>query len=153
MDDTRKTGRYERIRDQLGVELAKCEDPVARMATAVALLHHRQPHFFWTGFYRRLGDRLVVGPYQGSLACQVIELGRGVCGTAAAEDRTLVVGDVHAFPGHIACDARSRSEVVVPCHDRSGAVVGVLDVDSSQLAAFDEVDAVHLEQIVAMVMP
>ncbi len=151
MTDTRKEGRYQRIRQQLGEELAKSDDPLARMATAIAVLHHKQPHFFWTGFYRKQGDSLVVGPYQGSLACQTIASGKGVCGTAAAEDRTLVVPDVHAFEGHIACDARSRSEIVVPYHDPTGAVAGVLDVDSTTPAAFDETDARHLEAIVRAV--
>ncbi len=153
MGDTRKEGRYRRIREQLAAELAKSDDPVARMATTVAVLHHKQPHFFWTGFYRLVEGRLLVGPYQGSLACQQIDLGAGVCGTAAAEDRTIVVPDVHAFPGHIACDARSRSEIVVPFHDSSGTVAGVLDVDASAPAAFDGVDAVHLEAIVRRVFP
>ncbi len=153
MTDARKEGRYQRLRQQLEAELAKSDDPVARMATAVAVLHAKQPHFFWTGFYRRVGDGLVVGPYQGSLACQTIAWGAGVCGTAAAEDRTIVVPDVHAFPGHIACDARSRSEVVVPYHDPDGRVAGVLDVDATAPDAFDETDALHLEAVVRMVFP
>ncbi len=150
-DERRKAGRYERIREQLGAELAKCDEPLARMATAVALLHHRQPHFFWTGFYRLVGDELIVGPYQGSLACQVIPVGQGVCGATVVREATLVVPDVHAFEGHIACDSRSRSEIVVPYRDIDGAVAGVLDVDSTSPAAFDEVDAEHLEAIVEVV--
>jgi len=146
----RKLGRYRRIREQLAVELAKCDDAIARMATVAALLHHRQPHFFWTGFYRRIGDELIVGPYQGSLACQTIPIGQGVCGTAFSRDETLVVPDVHAFDGHIACDARSRSEIVVPYRDPDGAIAGVLDVDSTDLAAFDEIDAQQLERILAL---
>ncbi len=149
-DAQRKQGRYERIVAQLEVELAKCDDPIARMATAVAVLYHKQPVFSWTGFYRLLDDRLVVGPYQGSLACQQIEIGKGVCGTAFERNETIVVPDVHAFPGHIACDARSRSEIVVPYHDTRGNVQGVLDVDSTDLASFDDVDAIWLERVVAM---
>jgi len=148
-DRDRKLGRYLRIRERLDVELARCDDPIARMATTAALLHHRQPHFFWTGFYRRVGDELVVGPYQGSLACQTIPIGQGVCGTAFARAETLVVPDVHAFPGHIACDARSRSEIVVPYRDDHGDLAGVLDVDATAEAAFDEVDADQLEAIIA----
>ena len=144
----RKLGRYLRIRDQLADELAKSDDPIARMATVASLLHHRQPHFFWTGFYRRVGDELVVGPYQGSLACQIIPIGSGVCGTAFSRARTLIVPDVDAFPGHIACDARSRSEIVVPYRDSRGDLAGVLDVDSTDLAAFDDIDAQQLEIIV-----
>lgn len=147
-DHARKAGRYERIREQLDVELAKCGEPLARMATAAALLHHRQPHFFWTGFYRLVGNELLVGPYQGALACQVIPVGQGVCGAAVVREETIVVPDVHTFEGHIACDSRSRSEIVVPYRDATGAVAGVLDVDSTTLAAFDPVDAEHLEAIV-----
>lgn len=148
-----KDGRYRRIREQLAVELRKCDDPIARMATTAALLHHKQPHFFWTGFYRRVGDRLVVGPYQGSLACQQIEFGRGVCGAAFARGETIVVPDVHAFPGHIPCDARSRSEIVVPYRDASGTLAGVLDVDARVPDAFDDVDREHLEAIVELLFP
>ena len=147
----RKRGRYERIRERLAVELARCDEPLARMATTVALLHHRQPHFFWTGFYRLVGNELIVGPYQGSLACPIIPVGQGVCGATVVQGATIVVPDVHAFEGHIACDSRSRSEIVVPYRDRDGAVAGVLDVDSAERASFDEVDAEHLEAIVEMV--
>ena len=121
------------------------------MATAVAVLHHKQPHFFWTGFYRLVGNELIVGPYQGTLACQVIPVGQGVCGATVVQEATIVVPDVHAFEGHIACDSRSSSEIVVPYRDSSGAVAGVLDVDSIDHGAFDEVDAEHLEAIVEMV--
>jgi L-methionine (R)-S-oxide reductase len=149
--EDRKRGRYERILAQLEIELAKCDEPISRMATAVAVLHHKQPSFFWTGFYRLVDGRLVVGPYQGSLACQQIDVGLGVCGTAVARDESIIVPDVSAFPGHIACDSRSRSEVVVPYHDSAGRVAGVLDVDSTDLEAFDEVDAKWLGRIVGRV--
>jgi GAF domain-containing protein len=148
-----KDGLYRRIRQQLAGELAKCQDPLARMATCVALLHHKLPHFFWTGFYRLVQGRLVVGPYQGTLACQVIELGRGVCGAALERGETLVVPDVHAFEGHIACDARTRSEIVVPYRDGDGRLAGVLDVDATEPAAFDRLDAEHLEAVLLMVFP
>jgi GAF domain-containing protein len=146
-----KAGRYQRLREQLALELAKCDDPVARMATTAAVLHAKQPHFFWTGFYRLVDGRLIVGPYQGSLACQVIEIGAGVCGTAFHRHRTIVVPDVHQFPGHIACDARSASEIVVPYTSPDGQQRGVLDVDALDLDAFDDVDAEHLEAVVALV--
>ncbi len=145
-----KAGRYQRILDQLRAELTKSEDPIARMATVAGVLHHKQPHFSWTGFYRLVDGRLVVGPYQGSLACQQIEIGAGVCGTAVQRGETIVVPDVHEFPGHIPCDARSRSEIVVPYRDAAGAPAGVLDVDSTELAAFDAIDAEYLEQVVAL---
>jgi len=124
-------------------------DAIAGMATTSALLHHAFGHL-WTGFYRVVEpDRLLrVGPYQGSLGCQEITFGRGVCGTAAAERRTVVVPDVHAFPGHIACDARSRSEIVVPVFDRHGALLAVLDIDSAQPEAFGDADVTGLGQLV-----
>ena len=149
-----KQDRYRRITQQLEHELTKSADPMARMATAVALLHHKQPHFFWTGFYRLQPDgSLLVGPYQGTLACQVLAPGKGVCGAAVSEARTLVVDDVEQFPDHIACDSRSRSEVVVPYRGPDGEVAGVLDVDSTRVGAFDEVDAHWLERVVLLVLP
>jgi GAF domain-containing protein len=123
---------------------------VARMATVSAMLAAAFEDFFWTGFYVVDPDKpgeLVVGPYQGTLGCLRIPFGRGVCGTAAAERRTQVVEDVHAFPGHIACDSRSNSEIVVPVTDASGTLVAVFDVDSTRFSAFDSVDAEWLERI------
>jgi L-methionine (R)-S-oxide reductase len=149
-----KIRRYAGIRHQLEELLAKSPDPLARMATIVALLHHKQPRFSWTGFYRLAenGD-LHVGAYQGLVACQVLPAGVGVCQAAVQRGETVLVPDVHAFPGHIACDSRSRSEVVVPVRDASGAVVAVLDVDSTRPEAFDAVDAEQLEAIAALVYP
>ncbi len=149
-----KEDRYRRLTAQLEQELAKSPEPIARMATAVALLHHKQPHFFWTGFYRLQPDgSLLVGPYQGTLACQVLAAGKGVCGAAVREARTLVVDDVQQFPDHIACDSRSRSEVVLPYRDTDGEIAGVLDVDSTKLKAFDQLDALWLGRIVDLVCP
>ena len=133
-------------RDEGGATL----DDIALMATINSVLANRFEHFFWTGFYRVCGDRLVVGPYIGTVGCLQIELGRGVCGTSAAEKRTVVVPDVNQFPGHIACDANSKSEIVVPVFDRDGVLVAVLDVDSDRLNAFDEADAEGLERIVGL---
>jgi L-methionine (R)-S-oxide reductase len=111
-------------------------EAVLTMSTIVAVLHQSMPHYFWSGFYRVVSElELLVGPYQGTPACLRIRHGKGVCGTAWAEARTIVVADVHAFPGHIACDARSASEIVVPWRDASGAVVAVLDIDSDKIAA------------------
>jgi GAF domain-containing protein len=126
------------------------DDPIAGMATTATLLHHAFDHL-WTGFYRVVppGDRLRVGPYQGTLGCQEIAFGRGVCGTAAAERRTVLVPDVHAFPGHIACDARSRSELVVPVCDATGALVAVLDIDSAHPDDFSADDVAGVEALVA----
>jgi len=144
------TGRYRRLHDQLAALFLRTADPVARMATAVAVLHHKQPHFFWTGFYRLLDGRLVVGPYQGPLACGVLPGPEGVCWAAVARGETVLVPDVHAFAGHVACDARSRSEIVVPVRDAGGAVVAVLDVDSDRPDAFGPADREGLEAIVAL---
>jgi len=147
--------RYDRIVGQLeklfGNYGAAC-DRDARLATAVALLHHKMPHFFWTGVYRLEGEDLVVGAYQGPLACAVLERGKGVCWACVERGETIVVPDVHAFPGHIACDARSKSEVVVPLRETGGAVIGVLDVDSERPDAFGESDARGLERVVRLCM-
>lgn len=125
-------------------------DDIALMATINAVLSERFPYYFWTGFYRVCGTRLVIGPYIGTVGCLQIEFGRGVCGTAADKRETIIVPDVNAFPGHIACDPNSKSEIVVPVFDRDGVLVAVLDVDSDQLDAFDDEDRAGLEQIVAL---
>ena len=121
-------------------------DEVACMANLAALLH-RAFGFWWTGFYRVVGDELVLGPFQGPVACIHIPYGRGVCGTAWKRNETVVVPDVEEFPGHIACSSESRSEIVVPVR-RQGQVVAVLDIDSKELAAFDDTDREFLETIV-----
>ena len=125
-------------------------DRVARMATVCAMLARRFDHYFWAGFYvvdSLKPDELVVGPYQGSLGCLRIAFGRGVCGAAAQRRETVVVEDVHAFDGHIACDGRSQSEIVVPVFDRAGRLIAVFDVDATTPAAFDAVDAEGLQAI------
>jgi GAF domain-containing protein len=123
-------------------------DWVAAMATVASELHHAFDHFDWTGFYRVTdADLLVVGPYQGTLGCQRIESGRGVCGTCAAQMRTVVVADVREFPGHIACDEHTRSEIVVPVVRPGGSLMAVLDVDSRTLGAFGSADVDGLEGI------
>lgn len=129
--------------------LAGEPDRTARMAGFAAVLHGMMPHFDWTGFYRVCGGGLVIGPYQGSPGCGRIGWGRGVCGTAWATGETQVVPDVHAFPGHIACDCRSESEIVVPVKDAAGRVVAVFDVDSFRKGAFDGVDRDELEGLLA----
>jgi GAF domain-containing protein len=133
-------------RDEGGATL----DTIALMATVNSVLANCFDHYFWTGFYRVCGDRLVVGPYIGTVGCLQIEFGRGVCGVAAQERKTLIVPDVHQFPGHIACDPNSKSEIVVPVFDGKGALIAVLDVDSDRLDAFDEEDAAGLEKIVGL---
>lgn len=143
--------RYQRIYSQLRDLLEETEDQTARMATVVALLHHKMPRFFWTGFYIVKEGELIVGPYQGSLACQVLEKNKGVCWAGIHNKKTIIVPDVHKFPDHIACDSRSNSEIIVPLIDKGHQVWGVLDVDSQALDAFLDVDKEWLEKIVALI--
>lgn len=143
--------RYERILFQLEPLLSKTKNKTARMATIVSLLHHKMPHFFWTGFYVLDRGELTVGPYQGPLACLVLEKKKGVCWAGILRRRTVIVPDVHKFPGHIACDSRSNSEIVVPLFDNNGKVWSVLDVDSRDFSAFSEVDGKWLEKIVGLI--
>jgi L-methionine (R)-S-oxide reductase len=146
-----KEEAYRQLDEQVRAVLSGIDDDIAAMATMSALVHHAFAHL-WTGFYRVVqpGALLRVGPYQGTLGCLEIAFSRGVCGTAAAERRTVIVEDVHAFPGHITCDARSRSEIVVPVFDHSGDLIAVLDIDSEEHAAFDERDRIGLERIVSL---
>jgi len=125
-------------------------DDIALMATINSVLASRFPHFYWTGFYRVCGDHLIVGPYIGTVGCLQIEFGRGVCGAAAATRQTVIVPDVNEFPGHIACDPKSKSEIVVPVFGRDSELIAVLDVDSDQINSFDEEDQRGLEKIVAL---
>lgn len=149
VDTTDKAELYRQLQQQLAGLLHGETDWVANAANASALLWHTLPQLNWVGFYFLRGGELVVGPFQGKPACVRIALGRGVCGTAAASGATQVVPDVHAFPGHIACDAASRSEVVVPLV-HAGRVVGVLDLDSPEPGRFDTADAAGLEQVAAL---
>jgi len=150
MNGKAKRDRYQRIHEQLSELLKKSDDRMAHMATIAAVLHHKMPHFFWTGFYRLIDGDLVVGPYQGPMACQVLDRSKGVCRAGVTRNETVLVPDVEAFPGHIPCDSRSKSEIVVPVRDAAGTVIGVLDVDSDKLDAFDEIDAEGLERIIAL---
>ena len=141
-----KNDRYVLVLRQLESMLEGETDPIARMANTAALLHETF-RFWWTGYYRVIGDELLLGPFQGPVACMHIPFGRGVCGTAWKENRTLLVPDVEQFPGHIACSAASRSEIVVPVRNED-RVVAVLDIDSQHLATFDDCDRHWLERIV-----
>ncbi|OGN45226.1 MAG: diguanylate phosphodiesterase [Caulobacterales bacterium RIFCSPHIGHO2_01_FULL_70_19] len=149
-----KAERYAEVEEEILAVLDGEPDRVARMATVASMLADAFPAFFWTGFYvvdPARADELVVGPYQGTLGCLRIPFGRGVCGAAAATRTTQVVEDVHAFPGHIACDSRSASEIVVPVSDADGRLIAVLDVDATEKGAFDAVDAAALERLMAKV--
>jgi GAF domain-containing protein len=148
-----KAERYASLRAEIAAVLEGERNMIARYASAASLLATAFPErFFWTGFYLvdpLKPDELVVGPYQGTLGCLRIPIGKGVCGAAAAQRATIIVPDVHAFPGHIACDSRSNSEIVVCVFDAEGALAGVLDVDSEQFDAFDAADQAGLESICA----
>ena len=149
-----KAARYAEVEAEILAVLDGEPNVTARMATVASMLADAFPAFFWTGFYvvdPDKADELVVGPYQGTLGCLRSAFGRGVCGAAAATRQTQVVEDVNAFPGHIACDSRSASEIVVPVFDRSGALIAVFDVDAVETAAFDAVDAEALERLLGRV--
>lgn len=143
--------RYRLLADEVGRLIEGERNAVANLANTASMLFHALDGCNWIGFYLFDGHELVLGPFHGKPACIRIALGRGVCGTAAAEQRTIVVPDVHAFPGHIACDAASRSELVVPLLDGS-RLLGVLDLDSPHQARFDEVDASGCEAIARMLV-
>lgn len=147
-----KLKRYDRIYDQLKDLFVKDNpNPQARMATIVALLHHKMDKFFWTGFYLLDDGELIVGPYQGTLACIRLKKHTGVCWAGIDRAETVIVPDVHEFPGHIACDSRSQSEIVIPLRNRAGDIIGVLDVDSKEKASFDEADAEGLQKILSLI--
>ena len=151
MEQSKKSGRYERLYQQIKDLLVKSNNPISAMATISAVLHHKMDGFFWTGFYLLQDDKLQVGPYQGSLACINLAKDTGVCWAGINRRETVIVPDVHAFPGHIACDRRRQTEIVVPLYNIQGEITGVLDVDSDSLATFDETDAYWLEKIVELV--
>ena len=151
MDRQQKIAAYQQVIQAIQATLEGETDLLAAMATVVCLLHYAFDTYFWTGFYRRVGpERLLIGPYQGTLGCLEITFERGVCGACARSGQAVVVPDVHQFPGHIACDAASLSEIVVPVFDRAGRLIAVFDVDSDQYDSFDEVDRKYLEQIMAL---
>lgn len=158
MDSAKKAETYQALKKEVLAVLDGEPNQVARMATVACLGAQAFEDWFWTGFYvvdadkKALGiDELVIGPYQGTLGCLRIAFSRGVCGAAAREGVTQVVEDVHAFPGHIACDSRSNSEIVVPVFDASGTLLAVFDVDSESFGTFDDIDARHLEDLLAAV--
>jgi L-methionine (R)-S-oxide reductase len=150
MNPTQKKGRYERMYEQIKSLLAKPGNQLSRMATIVAVLHHKMDYFFWTGFYLLDKGELIAGPYQGPVACQLLEKNTGVCWAGINKGESIVVPDVHQFPGHIACDSRSNSEIVIPLRNKEGSIIGVLDVDSKDLNAFDETDRQGLERILEL---
>jgi GAF domain-containing protein len=146
---TTKEEKYQSLLPQIKSLLEGERDPIANMGNVCAALKFGMD-FFWVGFYLVKDEQLVLGPFQGPVACTRINRGKGVCGTSWQRNDVIIVEDVETFPGHIACSALSRSEIVLPLHDASGSVVGVFDVDSSELATFDDTDARYLKQILSL---
>jgi GAF domain-containing protein len=152
MDKVKKEGRYQRLYKQIKDLTGKSSNnPLSNMATINAVLHHKMDYYFWTGFYLLQEGKLQVGPYQGSLACINLAEDSGVCWAAINQQKVMVVEDVERFPGHIACDSRSKSEIVIPLYDKEGKIYGVMDVDSAEINSFDEVDAKWLEKITQLI--
>ncbi|HKL72447.1 MAG TPA: GAF domain-containing protein, partial [Marinilabiliaceae bacterium] len=143
--------RYDRIYEQLSELLNASEHPFTRMSTIAALLHHKMKGFFWTGFYFLQDGELIVGPYQGPIACLKLKKSTGVCWASVNQAVSLIVPDVHVFPGHIACSSLTNSEIVVPVKNKEGEIVAVLDVDSREFGRFDEMDRQGLEKIVQLI--
>jgi GAF domain-containing protein len=146
-----KRKRYQRIYEQYTELLAKTTNSFARMATLSALLHHKLENLSWTGFYHLVEGELTVLSYQGPVACQTLKAHTGVCWTAIDEKKTIIVPNVHQFPGHIACDSRTNSEIVIPVYDRNNEIVAVLDIDSFEYNTFDEIDREELEQLCSLI--
>lgn len=153
LDSDSKKELYEEAIAEIKERLATVENGiiVPRMATVTAVLKEKMPHYSWCGFYFAEENEMIIGPYQGKIACPNISYG-GVCGASAKRKETVVVPDVHDFPGHIVCDENSKSEIVVPVRDARGMVIAVFDVDSTELNAFDEVDRKHLEQLMPLLL-
>ncbi len=143
-----KAEKYQHLLPQIEALVAGETDSIAKMANVAAALHETFG-FWWTGFYRVVNDELVLGPFQGPIACTRIRYGRGVCGTSWQQEETIVVPNVHEFPGHIACSSASNSEIVVPLI-RDNRVIAVLDIDSTDFGTFDQTDKAYLEQIVRL---
>ena len=152
MDKKKKEGRYTRIYKQIKDLIDKSSNnPLSNMATINAVLYHKMDYFFWTGFYLLQEGKLQVGPYQGSLACINLARDTGVCWAAINQQKPVVVDDVETFPGHIACDSRSKSEIVIPLKNKEENIYGVMDVDSAVTASFDEVDVKWLVKITELI--
>lgn len=146
-----KRNRYQRIYLQLEELLKKSDDPISNKASIIAILHHKFDYYFWTGFYNLIDGELTVGPYQGAVACIKLKKDTGVCWAAINKKTSIFVSDVEEFDGHIACDSRTKSELVVPVKNKSGKIICVLDVDSKDLNSFDQEDIIGLEKIVQLI--
>jgi len=151
MDKKKKEGRYQRMQKQIEEILKKTDDENARMSTIIAVLHNKMEYFFWTGYYFLKNDKLIVRQYQGPVACQELAANTGVCWKSINQQKSIIVPDVEKFPGHIACDSRSKSEIVIPVKDNNNKIIAVLDVDSNEYNQFDEIDEKYLTQILNLV--
>lgn len=150
LSNEQKRARYQRLYSQLESLLTKSPNDISKMATIAAVLYHKMDYFFWCGFYFQEFSDLLVGPYQGPVACQILPTGKGVCHAALKQQKPLLIPDVHLFPDHIACDSRSQSEIVIP-FTRSNGIAAVLDVDSDRKDAFDLIDLEELQKIVSLI--
>jgi len=150
MDINKIEKKYGRITEQLKKLFSTCDNPLSRMATITSLLQNKFDYYYWTGFYLLSDDKLQVGPYQGTLACMILPKNTGVCWASVTSGKTIIVPDVHSFPGHIACDSKTNAEIVIPLFNQNN-VVGVLDVDSIIPDAFNKIDAQCLEEITNLV--
>ena len=151
MNPEKKLNRYNRIYTQLSELVKRTDNKIARMATITAILYHKMDDFSWAGFYLLQNNELIVGPYQGPVACQILEKDRGVCWKGINDQKNIIVPDVRKFPGHIACDPRSRSEIVIPVKNNKKEIIGVLDIDCNKPDNFDETDASQLEKIISLI--
>ena len=152
MEENKRSQRYERIYKQIEDLTSPVHNPVSRMATTAAILHHKMDYFFWTGFYLlNENSDLLAGPYQGPLACLKLQAHKGVCWAGIDKNETIIVENVETFPGHIACNSKSKSEIVIPLHNQNGKVIGVMDIDSKALGSFNEVDQYWLEKICQLI--
>lgn len=147
LNSSEKEKVYKQSQRQIDSVLQGETNTIAKMATINCILRENIPYYFWTGFYLVHNGELVVGPYQGTLGCLHIPFQKGVCGAAARSKTTQIVPDVHLFPGHIACDSKSQSEIVVPVFDKENKLIAVFDVDSTEKSSFDEIDRIYLEKI------
>lgn len=152
MNSQEKIALYEEVLPQIFAVLSEEKEIIAQMATISCLLSRKMPYFFWTGFYQKVLDRdeLVVGPYQGTLGCLRIPFSRGVCGACAQKQKTIIVPDVHTFSGHIACDSKTNSEIVLPVFNANKELIAVFDVDSTEKESFCEIDQKYLEKIMKL---
>jgi GAF domain-containing protein len=151
MKKNTKEARYSRINKQIVELLSTCTEPLSRMASITAILHHKMDNFFWTGFYLIIDKNLVVGTYQGPLACMKLKKHEGVCWKSVLDKKAIIVPNVHEFPGHISCDSRSNSEIALPVFDGNDNIIAVLDIDSREYSNFDETDAIELTKIVKLI--